>query len=254
MNNHKGESKRRFGPSGSQINPDYWAYNLQLKIGPARIPADELDAETFKEMLAEQEKQGREAANLRQAKATAPMTKDQFFEIYNNPNAPERRRQLSAKERMLTGLEYFQRIDERFWENEQMTILRTYIDKKRKEEDDEAYELWTTLYLKRVQKAHKKVLAKYGQDKARDFLEYSWTYMNEQKPADIQPFTKIIRDRIRVLTLQQNKEALEALTEELHMIISKKLETKPKLQKRKRRKKSNKNLPPGKTPYEAPNK
>ena len=112
--------KRRFGPAGSAasdgdiltgwypgMSPDVQQrYRQRFKVPPLRIPADKVDAETFKEMLVEEEKRA-DAIQATKRENIQKMTKELFLEILNDPTAKKKRKARTAKERMLQAMEYF---------------------------------------------------------------------------------------------------------------------------------------------------
>lgn len=230
------------------MDPDVASKHRQrYKVPPGRIPADQMDAETFKEILAEQERQAAEI-QLSKEEEAKEMTKELFMEIYNDPLAKQRRKALSEKERMLNQMEYFQITDERIWLDDQMIILEQYLDRHRLKGQVEAWETWFRGYTERCEKSAKKIAQIHGRDKAIAWMKFAWKIGQEKKPTDVQPFTKIIRRRVRRLALGTDMEALRSFTEELRPLLGKAAEeAKPKLKKKPRKKKS-KGLPKGKFP------
>lgn len=224
-------------------------YQQRYKVAPLRIPADELDAETFKEMLVEQDRRAIETAELREDKAKE-MTKDLFFEILSDPAAKKRRQARTEKQRMIQALEYFDRIDKDLWVNDQMQILEAYLDRYRLQVRKEAYNTWRKGFLDHILKMAKVVRMKHGAEKAKAFMEFGYDFADSKRPTDIQPFTKIIRRRIRRLSLQTDMEAMRRFSEELHPLLSKKAKEQKLVTKHKRgRPKKKKDLPKGKFPF-----
>lgn len=255
--------KRRFGPSGSAMSdgdiltgwypgmsPDVQQrYRQRFKVPPLRIPADKMDAETFKEMLAEQEKRA-DAIQTTKRENIQNMTRELFLEILNDPTAKKKRKSRTAKERMLQAMEYFQRMDEDLWLEDQMRILEGYLDHKHMNDRVEGWESWKRLLMIRVKKAYKTIFRLHGKTKAQQFANYAWDYMDSRKPKDVQPFTKIIRRRVRQLSLRTDDEARRAFSEEIK-ILSNKVDTEvplPPPKKRGRKKKVKGDLPEGKVP------
>lgn len=251
MSKPNGErEKRRFGPSGSQMSDDYWTVMQRFKIPPAKYPPERLDAETFKEMLEQEEKRGVASAIGREKVAKA-MTRDLFFKVYNDPLAEQRRKNVSQKERLIQGALWAQKIELDVWTNEQMNILRE-LDKSNMVVRKSTYEVWKKYYLDRVKKAYKRVLEEHGKVKARAFLDFAYDYMQSKEPKDIQPFTKIIRGRARKLSLLMDFPAMRDFSEEMGAFLGNRPKEEPaKPVKRQRRKKS-RGLPPGKSPVTKP--
>lgn len=255
--------KRRYGPSGSAssdgdiltgwypgMSPDIpQRYRQRFKVPPMRIPADQLDAETFKEMILEHEKRADKIQETRRTNAEK-MTKKLFFEILNDPTAKQRRQTRTARERMLQAMEYFSKLDEDLWLEDQMRILEGFLDRKRMQARIEGYEAWARIFTVRIKKTHKQVYNYHGATKAKQFAEAAWTYIESRKPKDVQPFTKIIRRRIRQLSLRSDEEARRRFSEEIEILSSKleKPEPEPPKKKRGRKKKEKGTLPVGKVP------
>jgi len=255
--------KKRFGPSGSAfssadaltgwfpgMSPDVAVrYRQRFKVPPIRIPVDDIDAETFKEMLEEQERQVDEMSEYKEETAKE-MTKELFFEIYNDPTAKKRKQARSAKQRMIQGLEWFKRQDEDLWIDDQMRILESYLDPHRMHIRKEAYKTWRKVFLNEVLTIAKAIRKKHGATKARAFMEFGYDYAESKEPHDIQPFTKIIRRRVRRLSLRTDMEELRKFSESLYPLLSKTAkehQPKPK-RKRGRPRKKKGALPKGKVP------
>jgi hypothetical protein len=134
------------------------------------------------------------------------------------------------------------------WVDEQMTILEQLLDRQRLEAEEDAWTTWFKLFTERCKKTSKTIAEVHGYIKASAWLEFAYDWAQSKKPSDVQPFTKIIRRRVRRLALGNDMEALREFAEELRPLIGKaQQQAKPRLRKKPRRKKR-KGLPDGKYP------
>lgn len=234
------KKKRTFGPTGSAISradaftgwhpgmsPDVsFRYVQHFGVPPTRMEPESMDAETFKELLAEQDQRANERAEaleeVREAKEKK-MTKELFFKIHNDPLAKQGYEARKAKERLIQALEYRKSQDEYLWINEQIFILEAYIDNKRQEFKEQAHddwENWRDNMLKKIQDRYPKWVETEGPIKAKELAEFGWEYIQNMEPSVKEPHVvlKQIRRRMRKLTLRREYDQRREVSEELSIL------------------------------------
>jgi len=248
------KEKRKFGPAGSIISPRdiygwtptsdpdaSWELMQRIKVPPLRLPRDEVEisAEEFKEILEHQ----RTTTATGEAAKDEEMTTDMFFQILNDPYAEQRRKARTQKERMMDALEYFGRIDENYWNEQQITLLRIY-DSINLSHWTAIHNAWARAFTERVLKIYKR-LRKKDPILAKQFANYAWKLIEKRKPKKRAGGTQAIIDQLRRSAIRGDTSRIIALSEELRPVIS----GKPEKPTRRTRKKEKKDLPDGKVPF-----
>ena len=95
--------KRKFGVGGSGITEDRWDYLQRIKVGPVRLPPEEIDAETFREIL---ERQALPALEPKEPEELP--TAEEFLRLLKNPNARTSFQKRSQHERAANSRAYFE--------------------------------------------------------------------------------------------------------------------------------------------------
>jgi len=203
--------KRKFGVGGSGITEDRWEYMQRIKIGPVRLPPEEIDAQTFREIL---ERQGLPAL---EPKESTPMpTTEEFLKLLNSPNAQTTRQTRSSIKRRADALEYFQRQEYYWWCNQQIQILRT-LDEIRHQDRITAYNTWVRrVFMPRLEKAYKKI---EDPQKARAFLDYAYKLIKDNEPKRRARGSMVIIEKIRRMVIERNYNDLEAFNQELAPLL-----------------------------------
>jgi len=208
----KNMKKRTAGPGGAGITAEYWEYAQRIRVGPVRLPPEEIDAETFKELL---EQQG--PADVRPNKAREEgLTTKEFIELYRLPGTQTRRGTRSRMDRIMDALEYFGRQEEIWWVNQQMEILRI-LDAKKHEDKMTAYRVWQKLFMERVKKAYK-LLVKEDPARAREFLGYAYKFMKAREPQRKKAGSMVIIERVRRMALGRQYNELESFKRSLEVL------------------------------------
>jgi len=210
--------KRKFGPSGSGQTDDYWDFAQRIRVGPARIPPDEISAEEFKEIL---ERQGLPPL------VTGPMEKQlttvEFLQMLRNPKARTTYQTRSRMDRIASNLEYFQRQEDYWWANQQIQLLRI-IDEKRYQDKLAAYNMWAKqVFIPKVEKVYKH-LKKTVPKTAEEFLEYAYKYMKANEPQRRARGSMVIIEHIRRLIIRREYNDLEMFNRELAPLFGEKEE------------------------------
>ena len=109
--------KRRFGAGGSGITDDPWDYLMRLKIGPVRLPPEEIDADTFREILERQK-----MPSLEPKEAEELPTAEEFMKLLSSPGARTSFQRRTAQERYGANREYFENQEKYWWYSQQMNI------------------------------------------------------------------------------------------------------------------------------------
>lgn len=234
------KKKERFGPSGSAISradaytgwhpgmsPDVGArYYQHYKVPAIRMEPESMSAEEFKELLAQQDQKQaereREDMELMKQTSDQQMTPELFFELYNDPTAKQGYRARKAKKRLIQALIHFREQDAYLWVNEQMFILESYIDQRRKEfreQQMQDWKEWKNNILEKVQERYPVLIEIHGELKAKKIAEAAWDYVESFKPkGEPHEITKQIRRRMRNLTLRQEYQKRREYSEGLEIL------------------------------------
>jgi len=203
--------KRKFGVGGTGITEDRWDYMQRIAVGPVRLPPEEIDAQTFREML---ERQGLPAL---EPKESAPMpTTEEFLKLLNAPGAQTTRQTRSQIKRMADSLEYFQRQEYHWWCNQQIQILRA-LDEHNHQDKITVYNTWVRhSFMPRLEKAYKRIK---DPKKAREFLNYAYKLIKDNEPQRRARGSMIIIERIRRMIIERNYNDLDAFNKELAPLL-----------------------------------
>ena len=204
-------TKRKFGVGGSGITEDRWEYMQRIKIGPVRLPPEEIDAETFREIL---ERQGLPALEPKEPEDA--LTTEEFMKLLNSPNVQTTRQTRSSIKRRADALEYFQRQEYYWWCNQQISVLR-FLDEKRHQDNIATYNTWVRqCFMPRLEKASKKIK---NPKKQREFLEFAYQFIKDNEPKRRARGSMVIIERIRRLVIERNYNDLEAFNRELAPLL-----------------------------------
>ena len=206
-------AKRRFGTGGSGITPDYWDYAQRIRVGPARLPPEEIDAETFKEEL---ERQG--PPQTRGRRPVEELTTESFLEILRTKGAPTTYQTRSRMQRIADNLEFFQNQESYWWNNQQIEILRE-LDEHNYQASIAAYKMWLNqVFLPTVNKAYKMVV-KIDRNKAQEFLTYAYKVIKSHEPQRKARGSMVIIERVRRMAIAGQSNELAMFTRELGPIL-----------------------------------
>jgi len=205
------DKKRKFGVGGSGITEDRWDYMQRIAVGPVRLPPEEIDAETFRELL---ERQG--LPSLEPKKDIPMPTTEEFMRLLNSPGAQTTRQTRSQLKRIADAQEYFQRQEYHWWCNQQIQILRT-LDEKAHQDKVTAYNSWVkNSFMPRLKKAYKRI---EDPKKAREFVNYAHKLIQDGKPKRRARGSMVIIERIRRMVIERNYNDLEAFNKELAPLL-----------------------------------
>lgn len=207
--------KKTFGPGGSsfsrrdtsshhvpKIDPDLgWNYRKQFKIPPIRIPHD-ITKEEFLEALRNQEDEKK------------ILSREDFFTLYQNPDAHEVRKARTRIERIVAYLEYAKNIEDYWWVNQQMEILK-FIDGHNLQGKIQAYDLWLKEVFMPKVKAAMKMMKKESPKLIPEFLEAAADYVDSHRPQKKKEGSMMIINQIRKMYLNDDYIALRDFTREL---------------------------------------
>jgi len=244
------KKKRTYGPSGSQLADDYMEYYIRIKVPMPHFEGEGMDAETFKEMLAKGDQIANKQSVSAKKRGAGVMSREDFLRIRSDPLAQTKRKALSAKKRMANALIYHSNQDERWWEDQQMEILKLLEDQRYRAKLG-AWVTWKELFLERVEKRYK-ALAIDNPDIAKSFAKFGWEYAESKRPKnpkDRQRASMVIIRNVQRKAIRRQITELITLTDQLGPLISNKSAPK-RIEKPKRKRKSKKEIPDGKTSVE----
>ncbi len=210
MTNRK---KVRFGPGGAGITDDPWDYLGRIRVGPVRLPPEEIDAETFKELL---DRQG--LPDLEPREAEKLPTAEEFMKLLADPHARTSFQRRSAQQRYTQTRKYFENQEWYWWCNQQMNILRI-LDENRYQYKLGAYNMWINqVLMPRIKKVHK-ALAKTDKDKATAFAHYAYEFIAKSKPKKRQAGSMVIIEKIRRMVIEGKVFELQDFQSEIAPLL-----------------------------------
>ena len=207
------QKKERFGAGGSGITDDPWDYLGRIKVGPIRLPPEEIDAETFKELLERQE------LPLLEPRETEKLpTAEEFMKLLANPHARTSFQRRSAQDRYTQTRKYFEKQELYWWFNQQMNIWRV-LDENRYQYKLGAYNMWVNqVLMPRIKKIHKE-LAKTDKDKATAFAHYAYGFIGNHKPKKRQAGSMVIIEKIRRMVIEGKIYELQEFQSEIAPLL-----------------------------------
>ncbi len=215
MTNRK---KARFGAGGSGITYDPWDYLGRIKVGPVRLPPEQIDAETFKDLLKRQD-----LPSLEPRETDKLPTAEEFLKLLANPRARTSFQRRSAQQRYTQTRKYFENQEWYWWCNQQMNILRV-LDENRYQYKLGAYNMWVTqVLMPRIKKTHK-ALAKIDKDKAAAFASYAYDFVNKHKPKKRQAGSMVIIEKVRRMVIEGKIYELQEFQSEIAPLLKPKKE------------------------------
>lgn len=211
MTNHK--KKRRFGVGGSGITEDRWDYLQRIKVGPVRLPPEEIDAETFRELL---ERQDIPLSELKEPEEMP--TAEEFMKLLANPTARTSFQRRTQQERYTTNRKYFEDQEKYWWYNQQMQIWRA-LDENKHQYKLGAYNMWITqVLMPRIKKTYK-LIAKTDRDKAIAFGEAAHRFINDSRPKRRKAGSMIIIEKVRRMVIEGKVYELESFQQEIAPLL-----------------------------------
>jgi len=205
------DKPRKFGVGGSGITEDRWDYMQRIAIGPVRLPPEEIDAQTFREMI---ERQG--LPSLEPKEPTPMPTTEEFMRLLNSPGAQTTRQTRNQIKRMADALEYFQRQEYYWWCNQQMQLLAIF-DEKKHQDKVAVYNTWVRhSFMPRLEKACKNIK---DPKKAKEFVTYAYNLIKKNEPKRRARGSMVIINRIRRMVIERNYTDLDAFNKELTPLL-----------------------------------
>lgn len=205
--------KRRFGAGGSGITDDPWDYLQRIKVGPVRLPPEEIDADTFREIL---ERQGLPALEPKEPEELP--TAEEFMKLLANPLARTSFQRRTQQERYGANREYFEKQELYWWCNQQMQIFRA-LDENKYQYKLGAYNMWVNqVLIPKIKKVHKQ-LAKVDKTKAAAFAAYAYDFINNSRPKRRQAGSMVIIEKIRRMVIEGKIYELQEFQSEIAPLL-----------------------------------
>ena len=228
-------TKKRWGPSGSTVNrKDMRSKNrnyipkvdpeiqiktkLRMKLPPPKKLEDDepITKEQFVDTWIDQRPIPGQIYKP-QADDYAKLSGAEFMKILSNPGAIHKRLAMDDKMRMATALEYFGKMDERQWVEDQLELLRI-LDDYQMEKKTVVYDSWKLMYIKKIQRAVK-MLNRKKSPLAEPFVEYAAEFMDSMRPKRPSAASMVIISQVRRLVLEGNQSAYRDFSEEMRIVV-----------------------------------
>ena len=195
------------------MTDDPWDYLARIKVGPVRLPPEEIDAQTFKELLERQE------LPLLEPKESEELpTAEEFMKLLANPHARTSFQRRSSQQRYTQTRKYFENQEWYWWCNQQMNILRI-LDENKYQYKLGAYNMWVNqVLMPRIKKVHK-ALAKTDRDKATAFAQYAYGFIANRKPKKRQAGSVVIIEKIRRMVIEGKVFQLQEFQAEIAPLL-----------------------------------
>ena len=205
--------KRQFGVGGSGITEDRWDYLQRIKVGPVRLPPEEIDADTFRELL--------ERLDLPALEPKEPEelpTAEEFMKLLNSPGSRTSFQRRTQQERYGANRKYFEDQEKYWWYNQQMQIWRA-LDENKHQYKLGAYNMWVTqVLMPRIKKTYK-LIAKTDRDKAIAFGEAAHRFINDSRPKRRKAGSMVIIEKIRRMVIEGKIYELQEFQSEIALLL-----------------------------------
>jgi len=210
------EPKKRFsiGGSGASLTKKQPLdiemgvnYRLRLRVPPVR-GTKQVDEKEFKTLL-----KAKKTKRLRiRIVDEIPMTKEEFKKKLEDGTFLTRRGRRTVIERRIAALEYFERVEENWWIQNQLGLLY-YFDQRDERHAKRLYAHWFNEYAPKVARAINYLKDKGRTDEAKELEEHFLKLIDTNTPR--RTALTGLRYKIRTLTLKGDVQGLRQLFEEL---------------------------------------
>ena len=205
--------KERFTAGGSGITDDPWDYLGRIKVGPVRLPPEEIDAETFKELLKRQDLPALEPKETEKLP-----TAEEFLKLLANPRARTSFQRRSMQQRYTQTRKYFESQEWYWWCNQQMNILRV-LDENKYQYKLGAYNMWINqVFRPHVKKIYKQI-EKENKQRAIAFGTAAHKFIGNNRPKRRQTGSMVIIEKIRRMVIEGKVYELQEFQNEIAPLL-----------------------------------
>jgi len=182
-------------------------YRKRLKVPPVR-GIKQLDKKDFKNLLKDGKTKRPRYARIDEI----PMTKEEFKKKLEDGDFLTRRGHRTVTERRIAAMEFMVGVEERWWVQQQLSLLYIF-DLKAEKEQEKLYKQWTKEMVPKVVRAILFLRKNNRTEDADALQEYFEGLVEANKPK--KPVLSGLRYKVRSLTLAGDTMKLRQLFEEL---------------------------------------
>ena len=186
-------------------------YRKRLKVAPVR-GVKQLTEEEFKAKL----KAGKTKKPRFAETEEIPMTKAEFLAKLNDGDFLTRKGRRTANERKVAAMRYLEGIEERWWTQQQLSLLFTF-DIKEYKERTRLYNEWSKEMAPKVVRAIQFLIDNGKAKEAKELEEYFIGLLEANKPK--RPVLAGLKYQVRKLTLNNDTMNLRQLYEEMAPLL-----------------------------------